>query len=82
MREMPCSFKAMRYHSFGVTQSQLPPDVVRTGFAEDDDELMAMEHQSRGLYGVQFHPESVGTPAGRRIIRNFVAVKALGESDG
>lgn len=63
---------AGRYHSL---ISQLPEGgpLKPTAWSEDG-ELMAVEHQSRPWFGVQFHPESLLTPDGRNIIRNFLAL--------
>jgi anthranilate synthase component 2 len=64
-------FHAMRYHSLTVAPASLPPALRATAWA-DDGALMAIAHRERPWFGVQFHPESVGTPAGPAIIRNFL----------
>jgi anthranilate synthase/aminodeoxychorismate synthase-like glutamine amidotransferase len=65
-------FQAMRYHSLVVSDERLP-DVLEVLAHDDKDGLiMAMQHRSLPMYGVQFHPESIGTPEGARLLRNFV----------
>ncbi|CAH1851845.1 anthranilate synthase component II [Convivina praedatoris] len=62
----------MRYHSLIVDKNHLPAHFKVTGVATDDGEVMAIEHDSLPIYGVQFHPESIGTPAGQEMIKRFV----------
>ncbi|MEI6562855.1 MAG: aminodeoxychorismate/anthranilate synthase component II [bacterium] len=64
-------FQAGRYHSLSVVKDTLPPELVPDAFS-DDDEIMGMHHVSHPTYGVQFHPESVLTPSGKRLLRNFL----------
>jgi para-aminobenzoate synthetase len=68
---MPESFVAMRYHSLAVTG--LPADLAATAW-DDAGQLMALEHRQRPILGVQFHPESAGTPLGHKVIANFAEV--------
>lgn len=70
---MPNPFRAIRYHSLVVTRDAIPPGFVVTATSEDDGEVMAMKHESLPIEGVQFHPESVLTEDGFRIVQNFVA---------
>jgi anthranilate synthase component II len=67
---LPNPFTATRYHSLVVERSSVPPDLVLT--AEADGLVMGLVHRSRPLAGVQFHPESILTPAGEQLLRNFV----------
>ncbi len=67
-------FEAGRYHSL-VAIEPLPPEFVLTARAVDG-EVMAMRHRSAPTHGVQFHPESILTPAGPRLLRNFLGLKA------
>jgi anthranilate synthase/aminodeoxychorismate synthase-like glutamine amidotransferase len=68
---LPIPFEATRYHSLIVERSSLPHELKVT--AETGDELvMAVRHRSLPIEGVQFHPESVLTPEGMRILRNFL----------
>lgn len=68
---LPRPFSAMRYHSLVVELATLPPDLLPIARAADGT-LMAMRHASRPVVGVQFHPESVGTPDGARLLRRFL----------
>lgn len=65
-------FTVMRYHSLAVEEASLPPDLIVTARDKTHGLVMALEHKSRPLYGVQFHPESIGTPEGDRLLGNFV----------
>ena len=71
---VPRTFSAMRYHSLAVDESSLPPGLVVT--ARSGEIVMGVQHASRPILGVQFHPESIGTPDGARIVRNFLALGA------
>ena len=64
-------FKAARYHSLSAAAEDLPEVLMVTAEAEDG-EIMAVEHREYPVFGVQFHPESVMTPEGRKMIENFV----------
>ncbi len=69
---MPNPFSAIRYHSLIVTKDSLPPGFIISATADDDGEVMGLRHESRPIEGVQFHPESVLTENGMRIVENFV----------
>ena len=60
-----------RYHSLSVQESTLPEELEVTA-RSDDGEIMAMWHREYPIYGLQFHPESVMTPEGSAMIRNFL----------
>jgi len=64
-------FKAMRYHSLCIDPATLPPDLVVTATAEDGC-IMGVRHRTLPVHGVQFHPESIMTPSGKRMLRNFL----------
>ena len=66
-------FKAARYHSLAAIKEDLPQELVVTAEA-DDGEIMALEHVKYPVFGVQFHPESVMTPEGKKMIENFMEV--------
>ena len=68
-------FEAGRYHSLVVAEDGLPDDLAVTARSEDGL-VMALAHRSKPVFGVQFHPESVLTPEGRRLIANFLGVEA------
>ena len=62
----------MRYHSLIIKPTTLSDvfDVIAT--SQDDGEIMAIQHKSYPLFGLQFHPESIGTVSGERFIHNFI----------
>lgn len=62
-----------RYHSLAAVKETLP-DCLKITAMTDDSEIMAVEHKEYNVYGVQFHPESILTPDGMTIIRNFLAI--------
>lgn len=67
---MPPAIRAARYHSLAASEDKLPPCLKVTACTEDG-EIMAVEHRAYPIYGVQFHPESIMTPDGKEILRNF-----------
>ena len=69
-RGMKNPFPAGRYHSLAVVRDVLPAELVVDAWTEDG-EIMGMHHVEHPTYGVQFHPESVLTPGGKRLLRNF-----------
>jgi anthranilate synthase/aminodeoxychorismate synthase-like glutamine amidotransferase len=69
---MPNPFRAVRYHSLVVAKDSIPDGFVVTAHAEDDGEIMGMRHETLPIESVQFHPESVLTEQGARIVENFV----------
>lgn len=64
-------FEAMRYHSLAVAEENLPACLTITARSEDG-EIMGLRHQSDPTEGIQFHPESIMTPKGKRLLRNFL----------
>jgi anthranilate synthase/aminodeoxychorismate synthase-like glutamine amidotransferase len=66
-------FEAGRYHSLVVREEGLPPDLAVTA-RSDDGLVMGLAHRSRPAWGVQFHPESVLTPEGEKLLANFLAM--------
>ena len=78
-RGVPAPVDVMRYHSLIVESESLPDCLRVTAWSTDrppGDEIMAMRHVQRPVWGVQFHPESVGTPTGRKLLRNFLDMAA------
>jgi anthranilate synthase component 2 len=71
LRGLDDPFMATRYHSLVVSAAGLPESLEATAWS-DDGLIMAMRHRTFPLEGVQFHPESVGTPAGHALLRNFL----------
>lgn len=64
-------FQAMRYHSLAVEQQSLP-DCLTVTAQSDDGEIMGIRHKTHPTEGIQFHPESIMTTLGKRLLRNFV----------
>ncbi|NHM29381.1 anthranilate synthase component II [Neobacillus terrae] len=69
----PTPLEVMRYHSLLLTKDSLPAELECTAVSLDDKEIMAVKHKEYPVYGLQFHPESIGTPTGKKIIENFIA---------
>jgi anthranilate synthase/aminodeoxychorismate synthase-like glutamine amidotransferase len=65
-------FQAGRYHSLVVASDHLPPELEVSARTQEDGTIMAVRHRSYPVHGVQFHPESILTDQGRRILRNFL----------
>jgi anthranilate synthase/aminodeoxychorismate synthase-like glutamine amidotransferase len=65
-------FQAGRYHSLVIAADSVPHDLEVAARAKEDGTIMAVRHRSYPVHGVQFHPESVLTDEGRRILRNFL----------
>ncbi|WP_106495084.1 anthranilate synthase component II [Lentibacillus sp. Marseille-P4043] len=70
---LPQPLEVMRYHSQIVDRADFPMELEITASSMDDNEIMAIKHRGYPVYGVQFHPESIGTDTGQKIIRNFLA---------
>jgi anthranilate synthase/aminodeoxychorismate synthase-like glutamine amidotransferase len=71
LEQIPSPFEAGRYHSLVVERDDFPPDLELTAWT-DDGLVMATQHRELPRYGVQFHPESILTPEGPRIVANFL----------
>ena len=66
-------YSVVRYHSLIIEKDSLPNELEITGVLEDNPEvIMAIEHKKKPIYGVQFHPESIETNFGMRLIENFL----------
>jgi anthranilate synthase component 2 len=65
-------FQAMRYHSLAVSKKNLP-ECLEISAESEDGEIMGIRHRKHFTEGFQFHPESIMTPIGKRLLRNFVA---------
>ena len=70
---VPSPFNATRYHSLIVDRASLPDVLVPTAWT-DDGIVMAMHHRDFPIHGVQFHPESIASEHGHRILANFLAI--------
>lgn len=77
---LPNPLEASRYHSLVVAEDSLPDDLIATAHTEDGV-VMAIQHRTWPVYGVQFHPESILTVAGHRLLRNFLLRANLAVSD-
>jgi para-aminobenzoate synthetase component 2 len=82
---LPSPFTATRYHSLAVVAETVPAELDVTG-ATESGVVMALQHRELPLFGVQFHPESVLTEGGHRLLANWLAVcgdeEAVGRSKG
>ena len=67
----------MRYHSLAVEAASLPPELLVTARAEDG-EIMGIRHRDHATEGIQFHPESIMTPMGKKLLRNFLKMGTKG----
>ena len=69
---LPNPFPAGRYHSLVVAEEGLPADLMVAAYTSEG-EIMGLRHRRRPAEGVQFHPESILTPEGDRLLRNFLS---------
>ena len=69
--DLPDPFTATRYHSLAVRRESLPSTLTITAWT-DDGEIMGLQHVARPICGVQFHPESVATEHGHKVLANFL----------
>ena len=74
---MPQEITVARYHSLAAAPDTMP-EILRVTARTADGEIMAVEHREHVVCGVQFHPESVLTPDGRKIMENFVRCEVTG----
>jgi len=68
---LPRPFEAMRYHSLAVSRDDLP-ECLQISSEADDGEIMGIRHKEQHTEGIQFHPESIMTRVGKRLLRNFI----------
>jgi para-aminobenzoate synthetase component 2 len=68
---IPSPFDAMRYHSLLVEWDTVP-DCLEISARTEENEIMGFRHKTLRVEGVQFHPESIGTPQGKRVLENFL----------
>jgi anthranilate synthase component 2 len=70
---IPSPFEAMRYHSLIGKKETLPDCLTITATTVQDGLIMGVQHKEYPIHGIQFHPESIGTPDGKVILRNFLS---------
>ena len=73
--KIPKEFEAMRYHSLIADAGKMPKKLVVTAQTKKDKLVMAVQHKKFPIYGIQFHPESIGTKFGKKILENFLKLK-------
>ena len=71
---LPENFPVARYHSLAAAPETMP-ECLQVTARTKDGEVMAVQHREYPIYGVQFHPESILTPDGRKMLENFMAMK-------
>ena len=76
---IPTPFNATRYHSLVVAREGLP-DVLEITAESDDGVIQGLAHRERPIYGVQFHPESIASEHGHRLLRNFLDLATAGRA--
>ncbi len=65
-------FTATRYHSLVIEEASFPSELTIIARSDDDNEIMAVSHKQHSTYGVQFHPESICSPDGLTLLKNFL----------
>jgi anthranilate synthase component II len=65
--------EVMRYHSYVIDHEGFPNNLEIAAISIDDNEIMAIKHDEYPIYGMQFHPESIGTTSGKQMIKNFLS---------
>ena len=73
-RGLPEKIPVARYHSLSAVEEKLP-DCLKITAKTEDGEIMAVKHKEYAVYGLQFHPESIMTPDGMTILKNFLEVR-------
>ncbi|MCL5674604.1 MAG: aminodeoxychorismate/anthranilate synthase component II [Candidatus Omnitrophica bacterium] len=68
-------FAATRYHSLVIEKKSVPDVLEITALSRDDKEIMGVKHKKIKIYGVQFHPESILTLEGKKVLLNFLKIK-------
>ncbi|MCH4238943.1 MAG: aminodeoxychorismate/anthranilate synthase component II [Oscillospiraceae bacterium] len=71
-RGLPDVIGAARYHSLSVQEASLPQELKVVARSLEDNEIMAVQHRTAPVFGLQFHPESILTPKGKEILQNFL----------
>ncbi|MBP2079309.1 anthranilate synthase component II [Oceanobacillus polygoni] len=71
-KDLQNPIEVMRYHSYVVDRETLPEELEVVAHAIEDGEIMGIKHRDFPIYGLQFHPESIGTLSGKTMIQNFM----------
>lgn len=71
--DLPDSLQVGRYHSWAVDSSNFPQELTITS-TDDEGNIMSLKHRNLEVHGVQYHPESILTPRGKDIVRNFLTL--------
>jgi len=74
LKNAPKRFEATRYHSLIIDKKTISKDLIITS-ETSDGVIMGIEHKKYNIHGVQFHPESIKTPIGMKILKNFINYK-------
>jgi len=77
---IPSTFQATRYHSLIVERESFPHDALEITATADTGEIMALRHREHPIVGVQFHPESILTPDGPTMLKNFLEGVAVAKA--
>ena len=72
--DVPTPFIATRYHSLVIEKTSVPDCLDVLAYSNDDHEIMAIAHKELPIYGVQYHPESICTPDGLTMLKNFLTL--------
>jgi len=73
-KDLPSQFTQTRYHSLVVQKESIPDIIEVTATSLDDNEIMALQIKDKDIYGVQFHPESIKSQFGHKILDNFLSL--------
>jgi anthranilate synthase component 2 len=73
-KTLPQNLDVMRYHSLIVEKKNLPECLIITAETKDSDEIMGLRHKTYPIEGIQFHPESFATEAGKKMLENFLFI--------
>ena len=74
LKNLPKNFHATRYHSLVIEKKSLSKELIVTAYS-DDSVIMGVMHKKYNIHGVQFHPESIKTTVGMKILKNFIYFK-------
>lgn len=81
---LPNPLKVMRYHSLVVAPEEFPAELEMTAWSVDrprGQEIMALRHRSHPIFGVQFHPESIATDSGKKMLQNFLGMASAARAN-